>query len=202
MTRFVYATATTLDGYLADPEHSLDWLFVVDGGQESLAQLDEFIAGASVLVMGSSTYRWLLDHENLMDHPEKWPKYYDNRPTYVFTSRTDLPMIPGADIRVATGPVADHLPAIIESAAGKDVWLMGGGDLVGQFADAGALDEVRVSIAPVTLGAGAPLLPRRIDSARLHLEEVEKIGQLIQARFTVRTRVDEVAASTQNPDHL
>lgn len=202
MTRFVYATAATLDGYLADPEHSLDWLFVVDGGQESLAQLDKFIAGVSVLVMGSSTYRWLLEHENLMENPEKWPEYYDNRPTYLFSGRTDLPVIPGADIRVLSGAVADHLPAITETAAGKDVWLMGGGDLVGQFADAGALDEVRVSIAPVTLGAGAPLLPRRLDSTRLHLEELEKIGQLIQARFTVRSPVDAVAASTQNPDHL
>lgn len=202
MTRFVYATAATLDGYLADPEHSLDWLFVVDGGQESLAQLDEFIAGVSVLVMGSSTYRWLLEHENLMENPEKWPEYYDNRPTYLFTSHTDLPMIPRADIRVVSGAVADHLPAISQTAAGKDVWLMGGGDLVGQFADAGALDEVRVSIAPVTLGAGAPLLPRRLDSSRLHLEELEKIGQLIQARFTVRSPVDVAAASPQNPEHL
>ena len=202
MTRFVYATATTLDGYLADPDHSLDWLFVVDGGQESLAQLDEFIAGVSVLVMGSSTYRWLLEHENLMENPEKWPEYYANRPTFLFTSRADLPMIPRADIRVVSGAVADHLRAITETAAGKDVWLMGGGDLVGQFADAGALDEMRVSIAPVTLGAGAPLLPRSLDSTRLHLEELEKIGQLIQARFTVRPPVDVSAASPQNPDHL
>lgn len=197
MTRFVYATATTLDGYLADVDHSLDWLFVVEGGQESLAELDTFIAGVSILVMGSSTYRWLLDHENLMEHPEKWPEYYDNRPTYLFTSR-DLPMIPGADIRVVRGAVADHLSTITEAAAGKDVWLMGGGDLVGQFADAGALDEVRVSIAPVTLGAGAPLLPRRLDTTRLQLQDVAKLGQFIQARFTVRP-ADGPPPSTRNP---
>ena len=202
MTRFVYATATTLDGYLADPEHSLDWLFVVDGGQESLAQLDEFIAGVSVLVMGSSTYRWLLEHETLMENPEKWTEYYGNRPTYLFTSRTDLPLIPHADIRVVSRDVADHLAAITETAAGRDVWLMGGGDLVGQFDDAEALDEVRVSIAPVTLGAGAPLLPRPIDSTRLHLEEVDKLGQFIQARFTVLPRADAAAASTPDPGHL
>lgn len=185
MTRFVYATATTLDGYLADPNDSLDWLFVVEGGEESLAELAEFITGVSVLVMGSSTYRWLLDHENLMEHPEKWPKYYDNRPTYLFTSRADLPLIPGADLRVVNGDVAGHLTAIKEAANGKDVWLMGGGDLVGQFADAGALDELHVSMAPVTLGAGKPLLPRRLDTTRLRLAEVKQVGQFIQARFTV-----------------
>lgn len=189
MTRFVYATATTLDGYLADPDHSLDWLFVVEGGQESLSQLDEFIAGVSVLVMGSSTYRWLLNHENVLEHPEKWASYYGDMLTYVFSSQPDLPMIPGANLRRVTGAVADHLGEIRAEAAGRDVWLMGGGDLVGQFADAAAVDEVHVSIAPVTLGAGAPLLPRRIDSTQLHLESVEQLGQFIQARYTVTPRM-------------
>jgi dihydrofolate reductase len=185
MTRFVYATATTLDGYLADPNHSLDWLFVVEGGDESLSQLDEFVAGVAVLVMGSSTYRWLLDHESLLEHPEKWPEWYGDRPTYIFTSRTDLTTIPGADIRIVGGDVAQHLSDIRTTADGRDVWLVGGGDLVGQFADAGALDEMRISIAPVTLGEGAPLLPRRLDSARLHLESVEQVGQFVQARYSV-----------------
>jgi dihydrofolate reductase len=147
MTRFVYATATTLDGYLADPDHSLDWLFVVDGGEESLGEMDRFIQGVGVMIEGSSTYRWIVEHDNLLEHPEKWQEFHGNRPTFVFTSRTDLPVIPGADIRFVGGEVAEHLPAIRELAGDKDVWLVGGGDLVGQFADAGALDEVHVSIA-------------------------------------------------------
>jgi dihydrofolate reductase len=81
--------------------------------------------------------------------------------------------------------VSEHLPAIREAAGDKDVWLVGGGDLVGQFADAGALDEVHVSIAPVTLGAGAPLLPRVLDSNRLHLVDVSRAKQFINAKFTV-----------------
>ena len=97
MTRFVFATATTLDGYLADPNHSLDWLFVVDGGQESLSDMNTFAEGVGVMVEGSSTYRWIVEHENLLEHPEKWQEFHGDRPTYVFTSRTDLPVIPGAD---------------------------------------------------------------------------------------------------------
>src|SRR3712207_7879069 len=56
------------------------------------------------------------------------------------------------------------------AAGDRNVWVVGGGDLAGQFADVGLLDELIVSIAPVTLGAGAPLLPRRIDrkSTRLN----------------------------------
>ena len=51
---------------------------------------------------------------------------------------------------------------MVEAAGGKNVWLVGGGELVGQFYDHGLLDELIVTIASVTLGAGAPLLPRAI----------------------------------------
>ncbi|WP_324192027.1 dihydrofolate reductase family protein [Nocardia puris] len=70
------------------------------------------------------------------------------------------------------------------AAGGRTVWIGGGGDLAGQFADAGSLDEVIVGVAPVTLGAGAPLLPRRLLSDRLRLVDVEKAGQF--ARLTYR----------------
>jgi dihydrofolate reductase len=185
MTRFVYATATTLDGYLADPEHSLDWLFVVDGGEQSLGELAEFVNGVRVMVEGSSTYLWVLEHENLVEHPEKWQDFYGDRTTYVFTSRTDLPVAPGADVHFVNGTVADQVDAIRQAAGDHDVWIVGGGDLVGQFFEAGALDEIHVSIAPVTLGAGAPLLPRRIDSTRLELLDVSRAGQFVQAKYRV-----------------
>jgi len=70
----------------------------------------------------------------------------------------------------------------VAAAAGRNVWIVGGGDLAGQFADAGLLDEVLVSIAPVTLGAGAPLLPRPLE---LRLEELGRNGDFVSARFAV-----------------
>jgi dihydrofolate reductase len=60
------------------------------------------------------------------------------------------------------------------AAGDHNIWLVGGGELVGSFADEGLLDEVQLHVAPVTLGAGAPLLPRRIDSSRLTLRQVEQ----------------------------
>ncbi len=68
------------------------------------------------------------------------------------------------------------------AADGKDLWVVGGGDLVGQFADAGLLDEVIVYIAPVTLGGGAPLLPRKLD---LRLEELAQNRAFACARYSV-----------------
>jgi dihydrofolate reductase len=91
-------------------------------------------------------------------------------PTWVFSSR-DLPRIEGADIRFVAGDVRPVHSDMVREAAGKNVWLVGGGDLVGQFADHGLLDEIILGVAPVFLGAGAPLLPRRITTPPLRLLE-------------------------------
>jgi len=71
---------------------------------------------------------------------------------------------------------------MLAAAGGANVWIIGGGDLVGQFADADLLDEVWVQYAPVTMGGGAPLLPRRLG---LELIELVQNGELACARYRV-----------------
>ena len=183
MTRIVYATATSLDGYLADPDDSLDWLFAVEGGDDAIAEGESFMAGVTVQVEGSTTYRWVIEHEDLLAHPEKWHSFYGDRKTFVFTSRTDLPVVPGADVTFADGPVADHIDAILDAAGEGDVHLVGGGALAAEFDRIGRLDAVHLSIAPVTLGAGAPLFPAYVDSSRLRLTDVHQVGQFVQAEY-------------------
>jgi dihydrofolate reductase len=178
-----YYTATTLDGFIADPDHSLDWLFTRDQDHAGPLNYAEFIAGVGALAMGSSTYEWILDHEFAGKEPSEWRWPYE-LPSWVFTSR-DLPVVPGADITFASGDVVPVHAAMVEAARGRNVWIVGGGDLVGQFADAGLLDEVIVYIAPVTLGAGQPLLARRVE---LRLEETARNGDFVTARYSVVAR--------------
>ncbi|HWU32475.1 MAG TPA: dihydrofolate reductase family protein [Marmoricola sp.] len=185
MTRIVYATATSLDGYLADPNDSLDWLFEVDGGDDAIAELEVFVAGVTVQVQGSTTYLWVLEHEKLLENPERWQTFYGDKKTFVFSSRADLPLVPGADIAVLSGSVSEHIDTIVNAADGGDVWVMGGGALAADFAATGHLDEIQVSIAPVTLGAGASLFPTYFDSSRLRLTDVHQTGQFIQAAYEV-----------------
>lgn len=184
MPRTVFYTATTLNGFLADDDDSLSWLFVVPGGEGGDADFMQFLDSKGVIVQGATTYEWVLEHEGLVEHPEKWPAFYGPRPTFVFTSR-ELPSVPGADVRFVSGPVLDAWPAIVKAAGDKDIWLVGGGDLVGQFADAGLLDELRVSIAPATLISGRPLLPRRLEWPRLRLESVNQAGQFAELVYSV-----------------
>jgi dihydrofolate reductase len=190
--RTVYYTASSLDGFLADPENSLDWLFEVDtsdgdeDGDEHTADagFGRFFAGVGAMAMGATTYLWVLGHEDLLAHPERWTASYGATPCWVFTHR-DLPRIPGADVRLVHGDVRPVHEQLRRAAGEKDVWLVGGGGLAGQFADAGLLDELQVQIAPVTLGAGAPLLPRRLLARDLTLTAVGRQGQLALLTYAV-----------------
>lgn len=182
MGRVIFDTATTLNGWIADQGNSLDWLFAVEGGQEPSEEL--IAADAAVLVEGSTTYQWILDHEGILAEPEKWQGFHGDRPTFVFTTRRlDIPA--GADVRFVSGSVSDVLPAIRDAAAGGDIWVVGGGDLAGQFLDAGALDQIRLSIAPVALTAGAPLLPRDVGADRLRLLSATAQGQFARLIYAV-----------------
>jgi dihydrofolate reductase len=103
----------------------------------------------------------------------------------VFTHRT-LPSIPGAAISFVQGQVAPVHEEMARAAGGKNIWLVGGGDLVGQFADVQLLDEILVSVAPVTLGRGAPLLPRRLTASDLELVGVSRNRQFARLEYRVR----------------
>jgi dihydrofolate reductase len=182
MTLTQYYTATTLDGFIADPDNSLDWLFVVEQGEDGPARWEAFVGAVGVMAMGATTYEWILDHEDMLENPGRWTDVYADRPCWVFTHR-DLPPIPGADLRFVRDDVLDVHADMLAAAGDRNVWLVGGGDLVGQFHDAGLLDQVLVSVAPVTLGAGAPLLPRRIQDLRL--ASVERNGQFVALTYDV-----------------
>jgi len=182
MGRILFDTASSLNGWIADEHNSLDWLFAVEGGEQP--DDDLYPSSATVMVEGSTTYEWVLAHERLLEHPERWPRMFGSKPTFVFTSR-ELPIPSGADVRLVSGGVADALPAIREAAGGGDIWVVGGGDLAGQFLDAGALDRIAVSFAPVLLTGGAPLLPRRVGSERFRLVSATAAGQFARLVYDV-----------------
>ena len=114
-----------------------------------------------------------------------WAETYGSLPCFVMTHRELAPPA-GGDVRFVSGDVEALWPAIADAAGDRVVWLVGGGDLVGQFDDAGHLDEIRLSIAPALLPSGKPLLPRRIGPERLELQCVEQAGQFVEARYLVR----------------
>ncbi|MCM2269974.1 MAG: dihydrofolate reductase family protein, partial [Thermoanaerobaculia bacterium] len=92
----------------------------------------------------------------------------------------------GADLRFAAGDVRPVHEAMRAAAAGKNVWIVGGGELAAQFHDAGLLDELIVQVGSVTLGRGKPLLPRRLLSPTLRLVAVREMGAgMVELRYDV-----------------
>lgn len=171
--RTQYFTATSLDGFIATEDDSLDWLFPL--GDINDTSYSTFIAGVGALTMGASTYEWILRHGEQVEGETgaHWPY---TQPTWVFTNRT-LAVPAGADVRFVRGDVRPVHADMVKAAGDRNVWIVGGGDLAGQFHDAGLLDDLLISVGSVTLGRGKPLLPRRIVSPSLRLTKVRQVGE-------------------------
>jgi dihydrofolate reductase len=177
-----FFTATSLDGFIATEDDSLDWLFPL--GDLNSSSYPELIAHVGAIAMGSATYEWMVRHAETVASQTgtAWPY---TQPTWVFTTR-QLPAIAGADVRFVRGDVRTIHDEMRAAAGNMNVWIVGGGDLAGQFYDAGLLDEMIIQVGSVTLGRGKPLFPRRVLSPNLRLVDVQRLGTgMAELRYEV-----------------
>jgi dihydrofolate reductase len=181
-----YYTATSLDGFLATEDDSLDWLFPL--GDINNSSYPQFISEVGALAMGSATYKWMVRNADQVAKQTGSPWPY-NQPAWVFSNR-NLPMLDGADIHFANGDVCQIHREMRSAAKDKNIWIVGGGDLAGQFYDAGLLDELIVQVGSVTLGKGKPLFPRRVLSPTLQLISAHQMGKgMVELRYEVHKSV-------------
>ncbi|KAF1702260.1 dihydrofolate reductase family protein [Pseudoxanthomonas suwonensis] len=177
-----YYTASSLDGYIATEDDSLEWLFPLADLEQTT--YSSFISEVGAIAMGSSTYEWLLRHAVKLGTVDEgvWPY---SQPTWIFTTRKlDVPA--GADIRFAQGDIQHVHAQMKEVANTKNIWVMGGGELAGQFFDAGLLDELIVQIGSVSLGRGKSVFPRRVFSPTLRLTSVNHISEgMAELRYRI-----------------
>lgn len=175
--------ATSLDGFIAGPDDDLAWLDTPDPegdlppSDPGALEYDAFIADVGALLMGRRTY----DVVRGFDVP--WP--YGDRPVLVPTHR---PLDDGAPatVRRVEGSIEELVALAKEAAAGRDVYL-DGGVLIRQAAEAGLIDELTVTVAPIALGSGYPLFagmgspyPLRIISHHTYA------GGMVQLRLVPR----------------
>lgn len=175
MTKIQYYVASTLDGFIADEHDDLAWLLQF-GMADFSEHYERFFADVGALVLGATTYKWVLREGG------GWP--YGSLPTWVLTHR-DLATPDGADIRFASGDAAPIAEAAVAAAAGKNVWVIGGGPVAAQFLEAGRLDELLVTYMPVALGRGRPLLPVSTVTSPMRLVEVTRIGDAVEHVYRI-----------------
>jgi dihydrofolate reductase len=133
--------ASSLDGYIARPDGGLDWL-PTDGDDYGY---HDFIANIGTTLMGGKTYRDVLTFG-------EFP--YKNLENYVFSRSRDLKKIPGVKF------VSDHITTFtrdLKTQPGKDIWLIGGGEIIAELYNAGLVDEYIISFIPIILGKGIPM---------------------------------------------
>lgn len=179
-----YYVASSLDGFIATGDHSLDWLFpLADINQSSYP---EFIEHVGAIAMGASTYEWMLRNADTINAQmgSSWPY---SQPAWVFSHRT-LPQLPNKNIHYVQGDVSNHHAQMIAGAKGKNLWIVGGGELAAQFYDAGLLDEMIIQIGSVTLGSGQPVFPRQMLSPVMKLKSAQQMGEgMVELRYDVAT---------------
>jgi dihydrofolate reductase len=167
----IYFTASSLDGYIVDEAESLDWLTSRAVDADGPFGYEAFAKSVGALVMGSATYEWVVKN-----HPGDW--MYE-QPSWVVTHRAQI-IADGHRVQTFEGDVSDLHPKLVSAAGGKDVWVVGGGDVAAQFVMAGLIDEMIVSYAPCSLGGGSRLLPVRSEWA---LVESRVNGDFVCARW-------------------
>ncbi len=189
MRRTQYYCATSLDGYIAEADDTLDWLMKYEGSFEGddvepiEGSYERFYEGVGALVMGSATYEFVLGH---LTGGSEWP--YRGKPTWVLSSR-DLPEPEGedVDVRIVSARVVDIYDEMIDAAGDRDLWVVGGGNVASQFADEGLLDEVLVTVVPVVLGVGKPLFDRRVPGGPMHLIGTRRFDSgMVELRYEIR----------------
>jgi len=181
-----YYCAMSLDGFIAESDDTLDWLTKYDGsydapGAESERSYPAFYEQVGAMVMGSATYEFVLDELT------SWP--YEGKPTWVLSTR-DLPR-PGDDdpenLKIVDAEVTDLHDEMIAAAGERNLWVIGGGNVASQFADAGLLDELILTVVPVVLGEGKPLFDRRLPGGPLQLLGTREFTSgMVELRYEIR----------------
>jgi dihydrofolate reductase len=183
-----YYCASSLDGFIAEADDTLEWLLKYRGSfdgervEPAEGAYERFYEGVGAVVMGSVTYEFVLGEPSLGG---EWP--YKGKPAWVLTSR-DLPVPDGegVDVRMRDASVSDLYEDMIASAAERDLWIIGGGNVASQFADRGLLDEVLVTVVPVVLGAGKPLFDRRLPGGPMQLTGTSAFDSgMVELRYEI-----------------
>ena len=186
MSKSQYYCASSLDGFIAEADDTLDWLlkyqgsFEGEGVEPAEGGYERYYEGVGAVVMGSATYEFILD-----EVPGEWP--YRGKPAWILTSR-DLPVPDGedVDVRMVAAQVSDLYDDMMASAAERNLWVVGGGNVASQFADRGLLDELLLTVVPVVLGAGKPLFDRRLPGGPLQLTGTRAFDNgMVELRYEI-----------------
>jgi dihydrofolate reductase len=166
---------TSADGYIARPDGDIEWL-TSRPKPAGFYGMAEFVKSIDTKLLGRKTY----------DLSRRMGARPDSKNRTIVFSRQAPPADVPSGVEFVTGEIGPYINRLREQP-GKDMWLMGGGELIASFLDAGAIDEFVVTVAPVFIGDGIPLIARRHRHVPLELRSVERFDDgVVQLRYGVQ----------------
>lgn len=178
MGKVILYIATSIDGYIARADGGLDWLDSVQIEGEDYGY-HGFYDSVDALIMGSATYEQILNFG-------AWP--YPGKPSYIMTQRE---LHTDRDDIIITDQPPQAVVAAARAAGNNNIWLVGGGALTVAFLNNNLIDEMIISIIPMTLGSGVPLFPaaQSIPQREFDLTDVQKFSSgLAQLTYVRREK--------------
>ncbi|SHN04590.1 Dihydrofolate reductase [Anaerosporobacter mobilis DSM 15930] len=170
--KLVLYIASSLDGYIATNEHNLDWLFSIDGEGDN--GYSKFYDTIDTILIGRITYDWIIEHEN-----GRFP--YQGKECYVFskTKKEDNEHVTFIDKNIV------QFLQDLKNKNGKNIWLVGGGELLSTFIKEKLVDEIIINIAPTLLGKGIPLFKNNDFQTSLTLKNINRFNQFVELSYEV-----------------
>ncbi|MEK4870816.1 dihydrofolate reductase family protein [Niallia sp. FSL W8-1348] len=171
--KLVLLIATSLDGYIATKDDSLDWLFKVEGEGDN--GISEFYETVDTILMGRKTYDWIITHMT-----EEFP--YKNKECYVFSRQENEDT---EDVKFIKEDIIDFTNKL-KNEEGKNIWIVGGGDLLHSFIKEKLVDEFIITIAPTIIGEGVPLFKEDEYQLELFLKGTRCFNQFVELHYDRR----------------
>jgi dihydrofolate reductase len=154
--KIIVNAATSADGFIARPDGDIDWL-TSRPKPAGFYDMGKFTATVDAKILGRKTYEKSL---------ELGAKFGGRDTTYVCSSNP--PPARPAGVEFVAEPIAAFAKRLRDSA-GKNIWMMGGGGIIASFLDAGAIDQFIITVMPVMIGEGIPLVAPRHRHVELKL---------------------------------
>jgi dihydrofolate reductase len=173
--KIIVNLATSADGYMARPDGNLDWL-TKRPEPEGFYGLPEFERSTDAKILGRKTFDWVV---------KMGGQFSGDAPHYVFSKQAPPASVP-AGIKFVSEPVSAFTERL-RSQAGKNIWMMGGGEIIASFLDENAIDEFIIGVVPVFIGEGIPLLAPRHRETPLRVLGVKQFPDgVVQLHYEVQ----------------
>ncbi len=176
--KIIVNLATSADGYIARPDGDIEWL-TARPAPKGFYDMGKFTRSIDTKLLGRKTYDVSV---------QMGAKFDTTTRTCVFSRRPPPASVPaGAEF---VGETIGSFVRRLRDGKGKNIWMMGGGEIIASFLDERAIDEFIISIVPVFIGEGIPLIARRHRHVPLSLRSVRRFSDgVVQLHYLVQQRV-------------